>query len=492
MKVLSLFLLCLPLLARPAVAQTTAELRGHLDNTGSEKLMISWWGQPFASHEQQRAIHMEPNGDFSLAMPLDRPTLAQLSYGDEEIQVFLEPGDALVLHGDAPELTTTGKFESGDGAAHRPAAAANNYLQEFSRRFTNNDAFQVLPDNISLYEKGFLDFLAYRRDHEQTLYKQASRHGSFTTAFQAYAQADIAYTYAEDRLTYADLREQTVVGQPGPELSATYYDFLKEPNLLPGNEMAVTSSHYQDFLLDYVHYRVRTMGHQATDPAYFPMCYQLADSLLHGNARPVVLGRIMLETVRLGHVAHAHAMLESYVATAKAPAAWTTVLRNDLLEHQAYAIGSPAPAIPMRLANGRRLALEAYQGKLVYMMFWDSRYPASQREVGHLKELTTALTGKPIVVLMVDMDDSPTSWQQALIEANPPLTGVQAYVAASRREAVRQAYSIERLPSAVLIAEDGTLLDLHPRTPSSRSLQDDLKAAVGRAAAYRAVSLVRL
>jgi len=459
---------------------------------GNEKVLLSWWGQPFASHEQQQAIQVEPNGDFRLSMPLKRPTLTQFSYGDEEIPVFLEPGDVLQLRGDALKLAATSKFESGDGAAHRPAAAANNYLQEFSRHFTNNEAFQVLPENILLYEEGFLDFLAYRRDHEQALLKQASRHTDFTKAFQAYAEADIAYTYAEDRLTYAPLREQTVAGQPGPKLTATYYDFLKEPTLLPGNELAVTSSHYQDFLLDYVHYQVRNTGHLPTDPAYFPACYQLANSLLHGSARPVVLGRIVLETVRQGHVAHAHAMLASYSSTGRAPAAWVAALRSDLLDHQAYAIGSPAPAIPLRLASGKRLSLDAYQGKIVYLMFWDSRYPASQRELPYLKELTAAVVGKPIVVLMVALDDSPTNWQHTLAAASPALTGVQAYVPASRIEAVRQAYSIDRLPTAVLIAEDGTLLDLHPHTLSSRPLQDELKAAVGRAAAYRAVSLARL
>ncbi|RZK55150.1 MAG: redoxin domain-containing protein, partial [Hymenobacter sp.] len=139
--------------------------------------------------------------------------------------------------------------------------------------------------------------------------------------------------------------------------------------------------------------------------------------------------------------------------------------------------------------DGRNLSLADYRGKLVYLMFWDSRFPAGQREIPYLKEVTTALAGKPIVIIMAALDESLTHWQQTVACASPALTGVQVSVPAGRREALRQAYSIERLPSAVLIAEDGTLLDLHPRSLSSRALQDDLKAAVGRAAAYRAVTL---
>lgn len=480
------------LLAAPAAAQTTAELRGHLANTGTERLLLSWWSQPLATHEQQRAVHIGPTGDFTISVPVTRPTLAQLSYGDEEIPVFLEPGDALELHGDAADLAATGKFDSGDGSAHRPAAAANNYLLELSRKFVNNDDYQVLPENIKLLEKGFLSFLDYRRDHESGLLKQASRHGNFTPAFQAYAEADIAYTYAEDRLTYADLREQTVAGQPRIELSADYYNFLQAPGLLPGNELAVTSSHYQDFLLDYVHYQARTTGHQPTSPDYYPVCYQLADKLLRAEARPVVLGRIVLETIRQGHVAHAQAMLATYAATAQAPAGWVALLRTDLADNQSFAIGSAAPPLTLRTINGRTLSLTDFRGKLVYLMFWDSRFPASQRELPYLKEVAASLTGQPIVIVVAALDESLTNWQQKVAGASPALEGMQTYVPADQREAVRQAYSLERLPSAVVIAEDGTLLDLHPRTLSSRALQDDLKAAVGRAAAYRAVALNKL
>jgi hypothetical protein len=492
MKSLIIWLTGLTMLATPAAAQTTATLHGHLANTGAERLLLSWWSQPLATHEQQRAVHVEPNGNFSVSLPVTRPTLVQLSYGDEEVPIFLEPGDNLELHGDASDLAATGKFDSGDGAPHRSAAAANNYLQDLSRKYINNEDYQVLPENIKMLEKGFLTFLDYRREHETLLLKQAGRRSNFTPAFQAYAEADIAYAYAEDRLTYADLREQTVAGQPRIELSSDYYSFLQNPGLLPGNELAVTSQHYQDFLLDYVHYQARATGHQATSPDYFPTCYQLADNLLRADARPVVLGRIVLETIRQGHVAHAQAMLTTYAATAKAPAGWVSLLRTDLADNQSFAIGSVAPPVTLRTVDGHTLSLADFRGKLVYLMFWDSRFPASQREVPYLKELTAAVAGQPIVIVMAALDESLTNWQQTVACASPALGGVQAYVPAGQREAVRQGYSIERLPSAVVIAEDGTLLDLHPHTISSRALQDELKASVGRAAAYRSVALNNL
>jgi len=185
-------------------------------------------------------------------------------------------------------------------------------------------------------------------------------------------------------------------------------------------------------------------------------------------------------------------MLTTYAATAHAPAGWVNLLRSDLADNQSFAIGSVAPPVSLRTADGKALSLASFKGKLVYLLFWDSRFPAGQRELPYIKELTAALAGQPIVLVMAAMDDPPTNWQQTVGNAKPPYGGVQAFVPASQKEALRQAYSIERMPSAVVIAEDGTLLDLHPRLLSSRALQDDLKAAVGRAAAYRAVALNNL
>ena len=282
------------LLVHTATAQSTtgAELSGRLDNALGDPLVISWRAQPLATHQQQRTVHPDMDGNFRLRIPVQEPTLAQLTFGDEELSVFLEPGNALELRGDAIELGSTAKFAA--AGASQPAAAANNYLAEQARRFTNNEAYQVLPENIKLLPTGFLAFLNYRREHEEQLLKQASRRGHFTPAFEHFAQADITYTYADDRLNYADLREQTVDGQVRPNLPDTYYGFLQENDLVPGRQDAAASPHYQDFLLNYVHYQARTTGHRPSDPDYFLTCYRLADTLRPpAPMRPVVVGVVV-------------------------------------------------------------------------------------------------------------------------------------------------------------------------------------------------------
>jgi len=482
------------LVARASQAQSQAgvELSGHVDNDIGSTINISWLAQPFDTREQVARAHTNAKGDFQIHLPITAPTLVQLSYEGDEAPIFLEPGQALAIQFNADNVAASRHFTPAAGNPDKRAANANNYLREAESKYTDNEAYQVLPDNINLLEKAFLSFLDYRRSHEINLFHQADRRGALTPAFQAFAQDEITYSYANDRLTYVDLREQTAGDQQRLTLSPGYYDFLRDNALVPGNEKVISSQHYQEFLLNYVHYQVRSQGHQPTDPDYYPTCYQLAAQFLKGPMRPVVLGRVLLETFRFGHVAHAKVLLMEYEATSQAPRRWVDQLRAAQVASAALAIGSAAPPLPLRTAAGDSLSLASYQGKLVYLMFWDSRYPSSQHELPFLKEVTQALSGQPIVIVTVALDEQLSNWEKTVAQASPALPGVQAYVPLAQQGAVRQAYGLNKLPAAVLLAEDGTILDPHPKRLSSRALQDDLKAAVGRAAAYRAVVVSRL
>jgi thiol-disulfide isomerase/thioredoxin len=475
------------LTAESAAAQGAATLTGRVSKPTADSIHLRWHAQPLEHKEQTASARLSPKGDFQLQLQLAAPVLAELSYGDAETSIFLEPGDALQLKFKGEELNTSLKFQSADGAAHKAAANANNYLTESENKFANNEGFQVLPENIELYEVPFISFLDYRRKQQLKEYKSAGGPGAFTPAFAAFAEAEINYLYANDRLTYPDLREQVVGTESRLQLTPGFYDFTRDAAIVPGPENAPTSPEAQEFMLNYVHYQVRAEGKPLTDPGYYPACYQLAARTFKGAMRPIILGRVLLETFRFGHYDHATAMLADYTASAQAPPAWLALLHRDLEAHKEMAIGTPAPPLPLRTMEGDSVRLAVYRGRLVYVMFWDSRLPLSQRELPYLKEVVKQFAGKPIVFVSAAFDEGAN-------KKLPPGTATApsvepAVVPARARPKVRQAYDIETLPSFVLIAEDGTVLDPNPKRLSSRALLDDLQAAFGKAAAYRAVRL---
>lgn len=485
LKISLLFLL----FAHCARAQPEATLNGHLAGHEADSVIVSWRTTPFDEREHTMGVLPDRHGDFQLRIPLSGPLLVQLSAGNADTPVFLEPGDALRLKLDPDKEVPTFRFQSADGKSHAAAATANNYLAEFSQRFIEDPEYQLLPNNIRLKESEFLSFLRYR--HKQQL---AMLHGlgqdKVTPVFREFAEAEIRYTDANDHLTYPGLKAGAM-GNGVVPVGPDFYGFLNDPTLLSASGPATSlSPQYQDFGLHYVHHQASRVGRAPTDVGYYPACYQLAGQRLPGPGRAAVQGLVVRETIRNGHVAHAEALLADFAAHGAAPAAWVQPLREQLLAHRAQAIGSPAPPLPMGLRSlaGDTVQLARYAGNLVYVLLWDTRLPASQREIAPLKRLMAQFAGQPIRFVALALDEDEASWRR-LVATDPPLPGVQVLVPATASATLRAAYDPAVLPAAALLAEDGTILQFHARRPNYQQLPDDIKAAFGRPAAYRAVPL---
>lgn len=114
-------LLLAALLATPPV--TT--LRGHVAHApataDSLRLTVGF---------RQVSTALGPGGDFQVALPfLREPTPTKLSYGDQQTQLYLTPGDQLTLRLDYADFAKTLAY-TGRGRV------ANNYLAQALYQFT--------------------------------------------------------------------------------------------------------------------------------------------------------------------------------------------------------------------------------------------------------------------------------------------------------------------------------------------------------------------
>ena len=470
------------LLAGPAYTQGVANLSGDVDNAAADSVAVSWRTHPSDSREQTVAVRLDKHGRFQLAVPLTGPTAARLVHGSTDLPLFLEPGNALRVRFRADKPAESLTFQAND-KSNKAAAAANNYLADFENQFADNEGYQVLPENIQLYEKPFLSFLDYRRTQQRALLH--GHDARLTPAFAAYAQAEIEYAYANDRLTYAALREQVVAGEAGPVLSPNYYDFLHDPAVVPGTTATPLSGECQDFMLNYLHHEVAASGTAPTAPGYYPACYQLARRQLGGPLRLAVLSQVLAETFRFGSADHAPALLADFATLA--PPAWVAALGQDWAARAARAVGAPAPPLPLHTATGDTLHLASHMGRMVYVMFWDSRQALGQREMPYLKEVLATFTGQPITFITVALDPDSTAWTRTV--GALPVAATHVWVPTNQQAAVRTAYGIELLPTCVLFDEQGRILNPRAKRPSSRALLDELRASPGKGAAYQAVPL---
>lgn len=505
-RLLALPLVLIPLLGRaqdaaPAVASGpgTAVLTGRVSGPTTDSVAVSLRDSPLEAKERIVRGALSSKGEFRLTIPVTGGTKADLVYGDDVAPLFLDAGTDLDVRFKGEDMATTLKFKANnvptgiaskmhnganltDDQRHRQQAAnANAYLAEADEQFVENDGFQVLPDNVQLYEAPFLSFLDYRRKHEEEFLEDRAGKQSFTPEFYKYAKAEIAYAYANDRLTFQDLREQVVSTESRLKMTPTYYDFLKDPALL-NNPDATQSELYHEFLVNYLHYAAAAANHQRTDPDFYTYSYALAGKQLTGPIRPIIQGRVLEESFRFGHVKYSAAMLAEFHG-ADPQSKYYAALETDFKQHKDFAIGAPAPNFRLPTATGDSVSLRDYAGKLVYLNFWKSTNGLCLRDLVYAQDLIHRFESKNIVFINIALDENELAWRQ-LVKAKT-LPGVQVRAAGGGfRSAVAKAYALQEVPAYFLIGEDGTFLNTKPKRMSSHAAIDEINQAFGKASTY--------
>ena len=476
-----------------------AILIGRISGSTNDSVAVSLRENPLDPKDKLIRVPVNDKGEFKLAIPLFGPTKADLVYGDDVASLFLDAGTDLDVRFKGSDMSTTIKFKANDvptglGAKlrngsnlteqqrHRQQSAnANNYLSEFDAQFVENDGFQVLPDNIQLYEAPFLSFLEYRRKHELEFLDDHAARQSFTQEFYNYAHAEVVYSYANDKLTFQDLREQVVNTEGRLKMAPDYYNFLREPGIL-NEPNAAQSELYHEFLLNYVHFAVAQDKHQRSDPDFYPACYALGVKKLGGPTRAVILGRILQESFRFGHVKQSAAMLADFRNYDSRNVYYPTLL-SDFDRHKDFAIGAPAPDFKLTSATGDTIRLHDFAGKLVYLNFWKSTNGLCLRDLAYAQELMRKFEGKNIVFVNVALDENEQAWK-SLVNIKK-LPGVQVRVpGGGLRSATAHAYALQEVPSYFLVGEDGTFLNTKPKRLSSRAAVDEINQSFGKASTY--------
>jgi thiol-disulfide isomerase/thioredoxin len=486
--------------ARPAETGGTAVLTGRVANPTADTVAVSIHDSPFDSKERISYARINEKGEFRLSIPVAGSTKADLVYGDAVADLFLDPGTDLDVRFKAEDLPGTVKFRANDvptgfatkfrnsanltdAQRHRQQMAnANSYLAEFDEQFVSNDGFQVLPDNIQLYEAPFTSFLDYRIKHERNFLEDRAARQSFTIDFYNYAKAEITYSNANDRLTFPDLREQVVNTEGRLTMTPGYFDYLRDPNLL-NDQTAVGNEQFQEFLLNYVHYMAAQQKHLRTDPDFYPFCYALASKRLNGQMRLLTLGRILQESFRFGHVRQSAAMLADFRAL-DARKRYIAALDNDFTKHKALAIGSQAPDFKLLSATGDSVRLSSFQGKLVYLNFWKTTNGLCLRDLAYAQDLAKRFEGKNIVFVNVALDELELPWRQLVTIKKLP--GVHVRAIGGLRSDIAKAYNLQEVPTYLLLGEDGTILNPKPKRLSSRAAVDEINQSFGRAGVYSA------
>ncbi len=410
--------------------------------------------------EELRTIAKLQKGQFTLDIPVDKPVTVELVYGNESVPLYLEPGFDLTVSFTAGKMLKTLNYK-GNGANE------NNYFALHTQRFDEEEDYQTLPDNVKLSEKEFLQFLEYRKEDQLAVFEKKVASKPVSDYFKELILAEIEYSYANDRLTFFDMRERMMLpARLTP--SAAYFSFLDQLDLQ--QVASLESMTFPAFLRNYIIHLTREVQLNPTDKHYYKYAYDLVSQRLRGPSRGMAQAHVIRQSLQQGNVLHVPAMLQHYEKNTGNLLVHAALLRQ-YESHPGLGIGSPAPAFTLRSINGDTVALSDFKGKIVYLSFWRTDCGLCMVEQPHAQELGRKLQPYDVVMVNIGVDDNEQTWRSVVQSRG--LGGVQLYLQGQGHEIARK-YGLKDVPAYFLIDEAGTILSTKPRRPIDREAEKEI------------------
>jgi peroxiredoxin len=446
----SLWLLALgSVLAGPTPPSRTV-LSGHLDHApagDSVQLLVG---------EKRVKTPLGPNGDFRFELKdLKQNTPMSFSYAGQRTELYLLPGDQLVMHLDFKDFDKTLTY-AGRGSD------VNNYLAQALYKYSygpDNEFLRIqdFPKGTPAEARQASD--ALRQSRREFLATYAKAH-PLPASFQRDEQVAIDMTRATMLLAYAARHEAA-------ELPDGYFDFLTQT---PVREMCqhlgrsiIDNSLLANFVMGY-QYRLVPKGQLSTDPAEGPRLYQTAAAEVGDTrANSWAMEMLLFDNVRT-NMAGAMAFYPTFrqhnrdSATARA-------VRQAIASRQRLNAGQPAPAFTLTDNTGKQVSLSDFKGKVVYLDFWGTWCgPCMHEMTEYSHALKKQFEGRDVVFLYISVGDAEAKWQKTLVDKQ--FTSANSVHLRSNDSAEALAYQVNGYPSYYLIDRQGRFVQAYTSRPS--------------------------
>ncbi len=235
------------LLSSDGYAQKEAIIMGKIEDAPSPNIFIEYKKNLFTLDNGIYEGFVDLNNLFGFRVNLREPRSVVLKYGNNNIRLFMSPGDTLILSFEGKSMMSTLKFDGKN-------AAANRFLLDFDKRFPAFEDEKAL--NYAQFSGKTLDFKTFvdtSHAAQMAFWDKypASQKSDFSKSFHNYITADLSYWRFFHLMNFykkAGFNNSKIADEPGKG----YFDFLNGLEL--SNPNALNNTYYLKFLNLYLDY----------------------------------------------------------------------------------------------------------------------------------------------------------------------------------------------------------------------------------------------
>lgn len=395
-----------------------------------------------------------PDGHFQLTIPWDQPHEAQLRVADEYTDVFLMPGDSLLLTADYTSYDSTLHY-AGRGAA------VNNFLADDIRA-----EFADMADPYMSWDDAHA-FAAQIDSLEKALNEFWERHQPerFPEAFRQHFAPTLRYRFTYTRWRYTLGYNSETNEFYKKEVPDDYFDFLRKMDL--DDREARDHPDYRS-ALDLYFSEVEdpqlakpdtTLPWKEQQAIRLRAQYQVRRSILQGRVRDHYLTYFLHDRFRQvtgnpGLVRELHA---DFNTTCSDPGLRAII---DRVAQQVNLLGQgrPAPAFTLADPDGKEVSLAGLEGKVVFIDFWATWCGPCLVAMPRTHELQEKFTGRDDVAFVyANVHDDHGRWMAHLEKNDMP--GINLFADKEKSNTILKEYNFNGIPHYVLIDRAGNILD---------------------------------
>ena len=156
---------------------------------------------------------------------------------------------------------------------------------------------------------------------------------------------------------------------------------------------------------------------------------------------------------------------------APAPAAPPATNNQSANVPEGVNIGDRAIDFELQTLDGKTVKLSDFRGKPVLLNFWATWCGPCRSEMPYLQQINDSYSAKGLVMLAVDIDESPDTVKKFMADLNLSLT-----VPMDVGKKVAKSYSITAIPSTYLIDKDGIIRGkVVGAFPNKAAIENELK-----------------
>jgi peroxiredoxin len=136
--------------------------------------------------------------------------------------------------------------------------------------------------------------------------------------------------------------------------------------------------------------------------------------------------------------------------------------------------GSAAPDFELVDQNGKKVALNDFKGKNIYIDFWATWCKPCVAEIPDLKKLEEKFKDKNIVFLSISLDSQKDIEKWKNFIEKKELGGIQLIAENAWNSKTVKDYLVDSIPRFIIIDSEGTLVDIDAPTPASGKINQVL------------------